>query len=358
MPLRPTVRGRRGRGRLSKNHSSPRSVRGWSRSSCRRQRRDGRDDGAGAQARRCAGDTGSQPRNLHRQGLHAGRFQSRAGNEAGDASQIHAGAPGPGHGGAGAAPFPRRGAASVGAIGAARCSCAMTAEAERLLEGGRLAEAEGNVREALVCYQAAVTLAADKVLPRLRLGTLWHRTRDFARARQVLDEASRIDPDHPDVTFRLGLTCDAVGDRERAKAAFTRTMLLAPSSWQTWYLIGRDHRLLGHAEVARLAYLRALNQAPEEPEILAELGTLLWEMGQRGDAYIYLEQAVKACPVDPGFALQLGLAEMQRGDLIAAHRLLAGAKHLDPSDRRIDVALQGLALRKRESRSRQRRRAA
>jgi len=234
----------------------------------------------------------------------------------------------------------------------------MTAEAERLLEGGRLAEAEGNVREALVCYQAAVTLAADKVLPRLRLGTLWHRTRDFARARQVLDEASRIDPDHPDVTFRLGLTCDAVGDRERAKAAFTRTMLLAPSSWQTWYLIGRDHRLLGHAEVARLAYLRALNQAPEEPEILAELGTLLWEMGQRGDAYIYLEQAVKACPVDPGFALQLGLAEMQRGDLIAAHRLLAGAKHLDPSDRRIDVALQGLALRKRESRSRQRRRAA
>jgi len=81
-------------------------------------------------------------------------------------------------------------------------------------------------------------------------------------------------------------------------------------------------------------------------------------MGQRDDAYIYLEQAVKGCPVDPGFALQLGLAEMQRGDLIAAHRLLAGAKHLDPSDRRIDVALQGLALRKRESRSRQRRRAA
>ena len=81
-------------------------------------------------------------------------------------------------------------------------------------------------------------------------------------------------------------------------------------------------------------------------------------MGQWNDAYVYLEHAVTVCPVDPGFALQLGLAEMQRGDLIAAHRLLTGAKHLDPSDRRIDVALQGLALRKKESRSRQRKRAA
>ena len=121
----------------------------------------------------------------------------------------------------------------------------MTAEAERLLETGRRAESEGNVREALVCYQAAATLAPEEALPWLRLGTLCHRTRDFARARQVLDESTRIDPDHPDVAFRLGLTCDAVGDRERAKAAYTRTMLLAPTSWQTWYLIGRDHRLLG-----------------------------------------------------------------------------------------------------------------
>ena len=223
----------------------------------------------------------------------------------------------------------------------------MTALTERLLESGRLAESEGNMRQAIVRYGEAVKLAADEALPRLRLGTLCHRTRDYARARQLLDEASHIDPDHPDVAFRLGLTCDALGDRERAKAAYSRTMLLAPSSWRTWYLIGRDHRQLGHAEVARLAYRRALEAAPDEAEILAELGTLLWEMGYGDDAYAYLAQAVKACPVDPGFSLQLGLAEMQRGDLIAAHRLLTGAKHLDPSDGRIDVALQGLALRRR-----------
>ena len=48
----------------------------------------------------------------------------------------------------------------------------MTPEIERLVEGGSQAETEGHVREALVRFEAAVKLAGDKALPRLRLGTL------------------------------------------------------------------------------------------------------------------------------------------------------------------------------------------
>ncbi|HXN02494.1 MAG TPA: tetratricopeptide repeat protein [Candidatus Dormibacteraeota bacterium] len=226
----------------------------------------------------------------------------------------------------------------------------MTPETERLLESGRQAETEGNVREALVRYEAAVKLAGTEALPRLRLGTVCHRLRAYARAREVLEEASRSDPENAEVAFRLGLTCDALGDREQARVAYSRTMMLAPSSWQTWFLIGRDHRQLGHTEVARLAYRRALNESPDEPEVLAELGTLLWEMGMRDDAFPFLERAALTCPVDAGFSLQLGLAEMERGQLAAAQRHVMGAKHLDPSDRRIDVALQDLASRRRTAR--------
>jgi len=231
---------------------------------------------------------------------------------------------------------------------------AMTPEIEHLLDSGRLAETEGNIREALVRYEAAVKLGGNEALPRLRLGTVCHRVRDYVRAREVLEEGSRLDPENPEVAFRLGLTCDALGDREQARTAYTRTMMLAPGSWQTWFLIGRDHRQLGHTEVARLAYRRALNESPEEPEILAELGTLLWEMGMRDDAFPFLERAALSCPVDPGFTLQLGLAEMELGQLSAAHRHLTGAKHLDPSDRRIDVALLDLARRRRDPRRRKR----
>ena len=229
----------------------------------------------------------------------------------------------------------------------------MTPEVEGLLESGRLAEAEGNVRDALIRFGEAVELAGNEALPRLRLGTLCHRVRDYPRARDLLEEARRLDPDNSEVAFRLGLTCDALGDRELAQAAYMRSMMLAPSSWQTWFLIGRDHRRLGHAEVARLAYRRALDASPEEPELLFELGTLLCEMELRDDGVDLLSRAVRACPADPGFTLALALAEMERNNLAVAHRLLTTAKHLDPAERRIDLALQDLA-RRRADRKRKR----
>jgi hypothetical protein len=41
--------------------------------------------------------------------------------------------------------------------------------------------------------------------------------------------------------------------------------------------------------------------------------------------------------------LQLGLAQAERGQISAARKLLTEAKHLDPGERRIDLALQQLA---------------
>ncbi len=231
---------------------------------------------------------------------------------------------------------------------------AMTPDVERLLESGILAETEGSLREALVWFEAAVKLADDEALPRLLLGTLCHRIRDYVRAGEALAEASRLDPENADIAFRLALTCDALGDQEQARTAYARTMMLAPSSWQTWFLIGREHRELGHAEVARLAYLRAIEAAPDQAELLFELGTLLWEMGMRDEGFALLERAVLACPVDPGFTLRLGLAEIERDNLMAAHRLLTIAKHLDPAEPRIDVALQELSIRRNVTRKRRR----
>ena len=74
----------------------------------------------------------------------------------------------------------------------------------------------------------------------------------------------------------------------------------------------------------------------------------------RDEAFAFLARAVVACPVDPGYTLQLGLAEMERHNLTAAHRLLTTAKHLDPAERRVDRALQDLALRRKPPRKRKR----
>ncbi len=226
---------------------------------------------------------------------------------------------------------------------------AAVTEVERLLESGLAAEAAGNVREALIRYEAAVKLASEAAMPALRLGTLCHRLRDYERARQLLERASRLDPNDPEIAFRLGAACDALGDRQAATAAYGRAMVLAPAGWQTWFLIGRQHRQLGRAEVAQSAYRRALAVMPGQPDVLAELGSLLLEIGRPQEALPHLEAAVQATRTDPGLVLQLGLAHLQRGDVVAAQAALLDAKHLDPADRLIDKALQDLATHKRRA---------
>ena len=71
----------------------------------------------------------------------------------------------------------------------------MTPEIERLVESGWQAETEGHLREALAHFEMAVKLAGDEALPRLRLGTLSHRVRDYSKA---LNIAARISPRQPE----------------------------------------------------------------------------------------------------------------------------------------------------------------
>lgn len=220
-------------------------------------------------------------------------------------------------------------------------------EVDSLLHSGQAAEAAGNVREALIRYEAAAKLAPDQPLPMLRLAVLCHRLRDYERARQLLLRAVRLSPDDPEIAFRFGATCEALGDRGAAATAYGRTMVLAPAGWQTWFLIGRQHRQLGRGDVARAAYRKALEAEPDQPDVLAEMGSLLWETGRPEEALPYLEAAARTIRTDPGLALQLGVAHLHTHDLVAAQAALLDAKHLDPADRLIDNALQDLAAQKK-----------
>ena len=83
--------------------------------------------------------------------------------------------------------------------------------ASRLMESAAEAESQGNVREALIRYEAAIKVAPEEPLTHLRLGVLCHRLRDYRRAQQVLARAARLAPEDAEVAFWEGRAQDALG---------------------------------------------------------------------------------------------------------------------------------------------------
>lgn len=52
---------------------------------------------------------------------------------------------------------------------------------------------------------------------------------DFAMARVLLELVTEVDASQPDALFALGVSCNALGDREAARAAFVRYLEVAPT---------------------------------------------------------------------------------------------------------------------------------
>jgi Flp pilus assembly protein TadD len=59
-------------------------------------------------------------------------------------------------------------------------------------------------------------------------GKTFFANNDFAMARVLLELVTEVDTRQPDALFALGVSCNALGDREAARAAFVRYLEVAP----------------------------------------------------------------------------------------------------------------------------------
>jgi tetratricopeptide (TPR) repeat protein len=219
--------------------------------------------------------------------------------------------------------------------------------ASELVARGEAAERAGNVRQAQTYYEAATKLKPPDWMAFQRLGTLCYHTRDYDQAVPLLKQAIALNPQAPELHFRLGTCFDALGQRELAVRALQQAVGLAPDSWLPWFVIAQEHRRQGQREVAVAAYRRVLQAEPDQPDTLSDLGSLLLEMGQEAEAFWLGERAYRLCRTDPRYVTTYALAVMERGELDDAERLLREAKALDPGDRTVARALADLTKRRR-----------
>ena len=102
-----------------------------------------------------------------------------------------------------------------------------SAEAHNTL--GLVLHTTARFREAVVCYQKAISLKADTLLPT----TIWaHHLHELRRPEEAIphyQSALAIDQNYADAWRNLGFACQATGRIEEARAAFKTAIAIAPS---------------------------------------------------------------------------------------------------------------------------------
>lgn len=174
------------------------------------------------------------------------------------------------------------------------------------LRQGRLEEAQSWICKALE-HQGAQA-------PLLELLAAIHGSRgEWAKARQVLEEACRLEPDSAPACFQLGWVDENLEEPERARSSYLRALRLDPGMADAALNLGWiffDEGRLGEAGVL---FESALEHNPLDGEVLYALGRVLYREGRLEQAISRLQQALDQKPERADTRAWLGAALCSAG---------------------------------------------
>lgn len=147
----------------------------------------------------------------------------------------------------------------------------------------QLADAEGNDSEAFAWLEKARQADPEAITPRLVLARLYLRKKQAQKARIVLDEILRMDPDNPKGLMALGEVALIQHDVPAAIAFFARAVKVFPNA-ESYYWLGVAHVRANNIADARRSFSKALQQAPAYVPAIAMSALLDLKAGKTGDA--------------------------------------------------------------------------
>lgn len=203
------------------------------------------------------------------------------------------------------------------------------AEAERLLQQGRYAEAEAEFRRilnseprcasawrglghlatlaghfpgAVECLERAIQSATDMPLVaaqcHFELAQLYRRAGRLAEALEHVRQALALSPGQPPLLRLLGMLYFDLGMSAQAAEAFRAYLEQHPEDAEAWNDLGNAYRQLDRNEEAISAYRRALELRPNLSPALANIANLLAEEGRTQEACEHYRRAYAHQPLN------------------------------------------------------------
>lgn len=170
--------------------------------------------------------------------------------------------------------------------------------------GGMLMEHAQQLPAAELFYQA-LELDGRNVPARLALATVYEKSAQAESAVKALRELLKIDPDHAEARFRLGMNLKRMGDKGEAKKILDELASARDSGWVAPLVYQELARL--HAEGEDWAgaekVLRAgLGRFPDHVRLHIELASVLDRRGSFGESKTLLQKVVSLPPGSGGLS--------------------------------------------------------
>ena len=196
---------------------------------------------------------------------------------------------------------------------------------------GNALREQGQLQEAVQCYQQALALAPDDVGALVNLGFVLSELGRFAQARSHLDKALQLDPKQDDALYILGTIAQATGNPDQAIERFAATLALRPD-----FSICRLElcRLLferGRTDEAKEVVQAGIAIDPSSADLHYYQGNLLLEARELDAAIASFQRALALRPDHLEVHNNLGHTFLAQGELEASLKSYQRVIALDPS---------------------------
>lgn len=136
----------------------------------------------------------------------------------------------------------------------------MSARERALLISAETALRQNNLETAERDYRGAVADSKGHVDGHVGLAQVYNRMKQPAKARDILEQAQKLQPNNPGVNYLLGKSYLNGGDYTNALAAFSRGLTLAPNDLDLNNGAGVAHDMLGEHRAAQAIYTPAISR--------------------------------------------------------------------------------------------------
>jgi len=152
----------------------------------------------------------------------------------------------------------------------------------------------------------ALSLAPDLSESHSSRGYVLSLSKRYDEAEKEFKEAIRLNPNSFSAYYLYGRACFANGQIEKSAEMFRRASEVNHEDYQSMLMLSQSLRVLGNDEAAaagREGVERARKQLklkPDDSRILSLVSTSLFEIGERDEAYEWMNKALRLYPDDAG----------------------------------------------------------